>query len=203
MKWRELDLEQKIELGISIGDKVWTSYGRSAPYRVKSIWGAFWWNEASFLTIWPYPVICLGLTLWNGKNERDLYGVNDIHQDGTRWFTDQGDEVFVEKVKTVKKLMQLDFFAECLSDQDGRRFPYQFDAAVDYSDQNHVFHCWKCKRDFNGDKWNGGAANPHCPFCRAWVANSVIVMEKVVPGERYWSEYQRYLGLTGRPSTNR
>jgi hypothetical protein len=192
--------KQKEALGITIGDRVKTSYG-TGPYRVESIWGPFWWTLSYHLTVWPYPVISLGLSYVgvSGKHHEGL-GINNIHQDGCRWFTDQGDEVFVEKDRK-SVFRQLDIFSVLPSaSSDQRTAPYKFDPSVDYSDQNHVFHCWECHRDFNGDKWNGGYANPHCPYCHAWVARTVIVMGRVIPGQRYWSEYQRYLGFSGQPA---
>lgn len=187
-------------LGIAIGDLLTTSYGRSSPYRVESIWGPHWWwtnFEASWdhVTIWPYPVISITGTLLSDPRNGVGY-FNFIHQNGARWFNDQGDEIIIEKVAATKVYRQANLF---LVDDDPRRRPYPFDPSVDYSDQNRVFQCWQCRRDFNGQKWNGGHANPHCPYCQAWVAKTVIVMERVIPGRRYWSQVQRCLGFSGHP----
>lgn len=187
-------------LGISIGDKLTTSYG-SGPYEVKSIWGAYWWwtsLEANHdhVTIWQYPVASFTVSQ---NDKRDCY-INHVHQDGNRWFSDSGDEIFVEKNFSAKKFHQIALFdfIDSIPD-DPRRQPYRFDPDVDYSNQETVFQCWKCRRDFNGKKWNGGHANPHCPYCNAWVAKTVIVMDRVIPGNRYWNEYQRLMGFSFCP----
>jgi len=187
-------------LGISIGDILKTSYG-TGPYEVESIWGEYWWwtsFEANYdhVTIWPYPVASFGVAL---KNNREGC-INHIHQDGNRWFSDSGDEIFVEKIFSPKKYYQIGMFDFSTPNTvDTRKQPYRFDPNVDYSNQETVFQCWKCRRDFNGKKWNGGHANPHCPYCDAWVAKTIIVMDRVIPGNRYWNEFQRLMGFSFCP----
>jgi hypothetical protein len=180
-------VHRKEALGFAIGDVIRTSYG-TGPYVISSIWGPYWWwmpfNGAHYhVTIWPYPVI----SLVSGRS-----GINNIHQEGNRWFTDTGDEIFlIEKNKLTYQTSFLDNPRSI--DDDARMRPYTFDPEVDYSDSRKVFKCWNCLRDFNGEKWNGGYANPHCPYCSAWVACSVIVMERVIPGNQYISACVRAL----------
>lgn len=190
---------EKTALGISIGDLICVSYHDTGnPIDpVETIWGPYYWtcNSVEGLITWPYPVI--SVSIYKGKG-----GINNIHLDGNRWFTDQGDEVLVKKVAQKRKFVQIDLFSEFTElTSDPRIAPYPFNASVDYSDRKHVFHCLDCGSDFNGDMWNGGYACPPCPLCKTrQLSVHITVMSAVVPGKRYWSAYQRYLGFDGSPT---
>ncbi len=187
-------------LGIEVGDKVWQMIGtyQGTPYRVESIHGPYFWATGNIAVIvWPYPVVSLTLKSWNYPKDYQRYGINDIHKDGDRWFTDQGDEVFVEKPKN-RKILQIDLFSFSKS-KNIYSDAYKFSPDVDYSDPNKVFKCKKCSLDFNGEmsSWT----TPYCPVCgvNAGVSDKIIVMERVKPGKKYFSSYQRALGAFGYP----
>lgn len=178
-------------LGISIGDKVWTSYG-TGPYCVKSIWGPYWWWQHNWelccyggAVIYPYPIISLTCHTWN--NPKDPAYLNDIHQEGDRWCTAQGDEIFVEKHAS-KKFVQASIFDLSNVLDDPRRRPYVFDPEVDYSNPRLVYKCAHCKRDFNEIDL-GVVQCTYCKYCGKYPCERVLVMPPSKLGVKSPSHY--------------
>jgi hypothetical protein len=187
-------------LGISVGDKIWCpydKYDKSNPiyYRVKRIYGPYWYREDICFVIWPYPVISLGLEYWNRKVHGQP-GINNIHKDGDRWFDDHGYELFVEK-KNKSRYVAIDLFSSLTKNKISA---YKFNPELDYSDPDKIFKCQSCGFDFNGELVNN-FVTPYCSVCgfKGGVSRKIIIMEKVIPGQKYWGAYQRMMGYTGRP----
>lgn len=195
----------KEALGIKVGDIVSTSYG-TGPYRVISIHGPVWWEDNIFyLVVWPYPVISLVVV---GPDESEKANhhcfLNEIHQEGERWFNDSGDEIFLlEKDKFPKapepKPEQMDMFSllkpavENAPKAMPLNEPYKFQEGVDYSDPKHVFHCPICRVDYNGDYWNNGHTCPRCPSGKH-LGTMIIIMPEIEPGEKAIGLYGRWMG---------
>ena len=161
-------------LGICTGDVVTTSYG-TGPYEVWSISGPRLWREGLWRTIYPAPVISLALlsTGHTGSvRSSQVYGINDVLQEGDRWLTLSGDEVFV-RPPARRPLLQVDMFRSYPADP----VPYPFQAGVDYTLEERVWHCPTCGRDCNADP-PGPFAPPPCPYCGMPASTRVIVLRR-------------------------
>jgi len=144
---------------ITINDIVTTSYS-SGPYRVEAVkfWPAlvreFTWIVRDYQT---FSLICSFLK--DPASKLPSY-LNRIRVEGTRFFTDQGDEIIVLD----KASGQASFFEsiECIPEW----MPYQWQPGVDYEvgvgdpgwsgsglhiDNKYwnLFHCESCRVDFN------------------------------------------------------
>lgn len=176
-------------LGISVGDLVRTSYG-TGPNEVERIHGPYYFNVGVFdnLIVRTWPVISIG---FSGDS-----GINNIRQEGDRWFTDGNDEIFVTKNKAHKPA-QLAMFGP--SAGQNRQSPYLFKPGVDYT-----HNVWKCRHcgDFNAPpnderlrrRW-------HCPICgkQHVVDRKIILMTPRVVGKSQMNEYTTALdGLSFR-----
>lgn len=137
-------------LGISIGDIVTTSYG-TGPYVVQELCGPYYTAPGLMgLVIRTWPVIDLGFG--------DYSGVNDVRQEGDRWFTDSNDEIYVQHRDPEGQLWLFD-------PPSVGELPYVFDPQVDYRRFGEVWRCERCKIDYNApdepEAWRGGI----CPCC--------------------------------------
>lgn len=163
-------------LGISVGDLVRTSYG-TGPYEVRRVNGPYFYNESlpSVLVVRTWPVIFIGFS--------DNAGIGSIRNEGTRWFTDSNDEVFVTTRNPKQKPAQLPMFWQA------GHGPYPFKPGVDYT-----HNVWRCKHcgDFNAEpnderlrlRW-------HCPICGksyAVVYKIILITQRVV-GKSQLNEY--------------
>jgi hypothetical protein len=141
----------KKALGIAPGDIITTSYG-TGPYEVWDISSPRYWHKhIGALVIWPWPVISLILFHADNPPETRSYHfayINDIHCDNGRWFTDNGDEIFVEKPQQPRAIqMSLPLTSQ------NTAVPYDFQPGVDYrAGDGRVFHCPQCSCDFNAVK---------------------------------------------------
>lgn len=168
----------KRALGIATGDIVRTSYN-TGPYEVWRIYGPEQWCDSVIhISIWPQPIISLGLILPGTGSESNphTYGINEIRREGDRWFTANA-EVFVETAQTAIQGSLFDPIEERTAD------PYQFQPDVDYQDPR-TWRCRGCNRDFN-DKHLAEPptpvttysslvygqykrVRPDCPYCGDW-----------------------------------
>jgi hypothetical protein len=171
-------------LGISVGDQVRTSYGTRDE--VHHIHGPYYWGEVlpGVLLIRTWPVIYLGL----GGNA----GIGDIRQDGERWFTDGGDEIFITHRQASPRPAQIELFDE--SQVDPRSQPYQFMSGVDYT-----YNVWKCRHcgDFNAPPENEHLRRRwNCTICGKWkVDYKIILMTPRVYGKQQQNAYLTALGV--------
>ena len=163
-------------LGIQTGDIVSTSYG-TGPYEVWSIRGPQY-VERRGVGVWiirTWPVVSLGLVkpgeqpAWH--TSCPFFIINTVRQEGDRWFTDAGDEVFVTPSR-VRFPLPVDMF---------RSFPplpepYLFQPGVDYqAGDGLVWRCERCGTDFNApgeSKW--GPA--WCPRCNRPAGTQLVIM---------------------------
>ncbi len=167
-------------LGISVGDVIHTSYG-TGPEEVRQVHGPSYFQQgfAGVLIVRTWPVISVG---FSGDA-----GISSIRQDGTRWFTDSNDEIFVAKNK-VHQPSQLPMFTLSASPD-----PYPFKPGVDYT--HNVWQCRRCG-DFNAlpdderlrMRW-------HCPLCgkKHVVDFKIILMTPRIIGKRQMNDYHTAL----------
>jgi hypothetical protein len=138
-------------LGIRVGDIVTTSYG-TGPYEVWEI------SAPRQLTSYPtaliirtWPVVDLSLIPFEetpGHPERRFCGINDVRQEGDRWFTDRQDEVLVQASKRTLVLPIHPVYSYPRLPE-----PYAFQQGVDYrAGHRQVWHCARCGRDWNEAK---------------------------------------------------
>lgn len=162
----------KTALGIQTGDIVRTSY-KTGPYEV-------WWitdpyfsgvEAVGTIIIRTWPVISLTLVEHGkgpGPGGSGYSWINDIRQEGDRWFTDSNDEIFVEK-RSVS--LPVDMFRSYPQIPD----PYTFNPDVDYQLAGEIFNCEQCG-DFNAKRY-GLSHHAYCPKCGRWSAFRLILME--------------------------
>lgn len=152
--------------GIEIGDVVWTSYQPNFRGVVTSLTPPrymSWFPGTIFIRTWPV------ISLTYRHSDQAGFIINDIRQDGDRWFTDGNDEVFIEKPAD-RFGLQLTLFDDVIMLD-----PPVFQAGVDYSRD-----VWRC--DLHGD-FNGtpprGVGPAVCPKCGSWwpVPMQLILME--------------------------
>lgn len=172
-------------LGISVGDKVWTSYG-SNIYFVKEITAPTKFHKSCLqFVIRDHETIHLVLSDADGKSNTPSYIGNIRRVSSSRWATDMNDEIFVEKTG-VKTVVQLDLFAEP-----------EVSSAPDYAFQNNcdyragagkVWHCVRCNRDFNTIEFSRQSVR--CPECAASTI-PIFFMPAPAPDDRrpYPSEH--------------
>jgi len=169
-------LTYQTALGISVGDRVSTSYGTggivthvSRPHYVE--------RGVSSLVVRTWPVMSLN---YDGDKI-----INDIRIEGNRWFTDADDEIFIEKAQPEYPL-QMDMFEATLEPFE----PYRFRAGVDYS--RNVWMCEECG-DFNaGPEMND--MRWRCPICGKYGVTKIILMQPRVHGKKQWNSYLLSLG---------
>lgn len=163
-------------LGISTGDRIWTSYGTggivthiSRPHYVD--------EYTSFRGIRTWPVVSVNY-------DKDCT-INDIRQEGDRWFTDTDDEIFIEKAHKTD-LLQLDMFETVLEPCE----PYEFREGVDYT-----LNAWSCDKcgDFNAEP-ESGDMRWHCPTCKRYGVYQLYVMPPREPGAKQHNSYLIHLG---------
>ena len=178
-----MDIIYKTALGISIGDRVSTSYGTggivthvSRPHYVE--------RGVSSLVVRTWPVMSLNYEGTPYAVHGDKI-INDIRIEGDRWFTDADDEIFIEKAQPEYPL-QMNMFEATLEPFE----PYRFRAGVDYS--HNVWLCEECG-DFNADpemddmRW-------YCPACGQYGVTKIILMQPRVHGKKQWNSYLLSLG---------
>lgn len=171
----------KRALGIATGDIVRTSYG-TGPYEVWDIWGPhrFIANPTE-ITIWAHPVIFLSMVALTETGEPivprgndGFYGINEIRQEGDRWFNFSG-EVFVTPGSSSVQASLFD------QGPDAPKYPLQ--EGVNYQ-HDRVWHCPQCGRDFDDSQLpeppievttysklvygSGQRVRPDCPSCGDW-----------------------------------
>lgn len=135
-------------LGISIGDIITTSYS-TGPYIVHVLYGPYYTSPGlNGLVIRTWPVV--------GLECGDAW-INDVRQEGDRWFTDSNDEIYVQSSEPEGQLLLFDL-------PHGEQ-PYSFDPQVDYHRFGEVWRCARCGIDYNApdepEPWRGGI----CPRC--------------------------------------
>jgi len=176
-------LTYQTALGISVGDRVSTSYGTggivthvSRPHYVE--------RGVSSLVVRTWPVMSLNYEGTPYAVHGDKI-INDIRIEGDRWFTDADDEIFVEKAQPEHPL-QMNMFEATLEPFE----PYKFRAGVDYS--RDVWSCEECG-DFNAGpemddmRW-------HCPICGKYGVTKIILMQPRVHGKKQLNSYLLSLG---------
>ena len=178
-------LTYQTALGISVGDRVSTSYGTggivthvSRPYYVE--------YDVGGLVVRTWPVVSLNYEGTPYAVHGDKI-INDIRIEGDRWFTDADDEIFVEKAHNKPEYpLQMDMFETALEPFE----PYRFRAGVDYS--RNVWMCEECG-DFNAGpemddmRW-------HCPICGKYGVTKIILMQPRVHGKKQLNSYLLSLG---------
>lgn len=121
------------ELGIEVGDVVWTSYG-SGPYRVKRVVGPYRdrYDPATCTVKQDGPpmwsLVLEDLGKWYGppinrfvRHNGELY-INEIRAPRRgRWFTWGGDEIFVRK-RAAGAALQPDMFYDLEFARGGAAF---------------------------------------------------------------------------------
>ncbi len=179
-------------LGLSVGDVVQVHHGATVcgPYEIWAIRGPYYVEgpAAGPLVIRTWPVINLvcvrpgNRAPREGMGEDGFWYVNDVRQEGDRWFTDQNvDVVLSERCGIV----QYGLF-------DALPPEPSFQAGVDYAaGVGRVWRCVRCGLDFNAEPpWPEPAW--HC----GWPAAKLIVMPpRARPPEPDWSSYQVRLGF--------
>ena len=182
MQTSKAKLTYQTALGISIGDRVSTSYGTggivthvSKPHYVE--------YDVGGLVVRTWPVVSLNYEgtpyAVHGNNI-----INDIRAEGDRWFTDADDEIFIEKAHEYS--LQMEIFETAPEPFE----PYKFRAGVDYS--RNVWMCEECG-DFNAGpemddmRWR-------CPICGKYGVTKIILMQPRVHGKKQLNSYLLSLG---------
>jgi hypothetical protein len=178
MQTSKATLIYQTALGISVGDRVSTSYGTggivthvSRPYYAE--------YDVSGLVVRTWPVVSLN---YDGDKI-----INDIRIEGDRWFTDADDEIFVEKAHNKPEYpLQMDMFETALEPFES----YRFRAGVDYS--RNVWMCEECgdvnaSPEMDDMRW-------HCPICGKYGVTKIILMQPRVHGKKQLNSYLLSLG---------
>ena len=163
-------------LGISTGDQIRTSCGTGGivtgitnPHYVD--------DEFSRKIISTWPVINV---TYDGVNP-----INNIRQDGDRWFTDDNDEIHVAH-GTNETQQQMDMFSSVLEAPE----PYRFQEGVDYS--HNAWSCDQCG-DFNAEPENYNL-RWHCVKCGRYGVKKLILM---LPRDQTTNRLNSYLLALG------
>lgn len=151
----------KTSLGISIGDRVRTSYGSGGI--VTSI------LPPRFVSKFVGPLIVRSWPVMDITYDKQSF-INSVRREGGRWFTDQNDEVIVERGAGLPSAgMQMDLFGS----EYPIPAPYPFNPNVDYD--GLAWRCEKCDLDFNAPletrygRW-------HCIQCGKYGVMRVLLM---------------------------
>jgi hypothetical protein len=169
--------------GITIGDKLRTSYGAGGV--VTFIGTPHYMDQfPGDLIIRTWPVLSLGID--------DKGIINDVRREGDRYFTDANDEVMIERCADgfAGQMFQIGFD---ISADEGMAPSYHF-----YPDVDYTKNAWKCPQcgDFNSgpEKMIGGRGYRwNCPYCEKYGVLRLTVLHPRVIGKKQANSYLVYL----------